>query len=455
MKDLIDRLRAKGVHTLLAQFTDMHGVARGKLVPLSHVDELLTDGASFTGATIDGSGLPRTGSRSDYLARGNASTAMALPWMPGVARVVCDGYVNGQPFDACPRQVLKRAMARLQERGWHLRTGIEPEFVLLRKSEQGRWQAAETCVGNDNTTFDLKSLTRQHAFLQALQSTLEQCGLDVQQIDHGDARAQYELNFGFDEAVVSADQLMLLRQAASALAEERGLVASMMPKPFADQPGSGMHLHVSLWSGWNAKRPDNAHNVFVQHRTDGSVNREQMLSPLGEQFVAGVLAHAPALTALAAPTVNSYKRLHAGDAVSGSHWAPGFIAQGPNNRTAAVRTRHGRFEWRVPDASANPYLVTATLIAAGLDGIDRKLEAAPECTEDLYDLNPSQAAQRGYKLLPRTLDEALDALAADEVVRMALGETLSHEFIAAKRAESAAFSRHVSDWEMQRYAAAL
>ena len=142
MKDLIERLRAGGVHTLLAQFTDIHGVAKGKLVPLAHLDDLLTDGAGFAGPSIAGTGLPRTGPRAEYFARGNASTTTALPWMPGVARIVCDGFVDGQPFDACPRQVLKRAVARLAERGWHLRTGIEPEFFLLRRDGQ-RWLPAD------------------------------------------------------------------------------------------------------------------------------------------------------------------------------------------------------------------------------------------------------------------------------------------------------------------------
>jgi glutamine synthetase len=143
MKDLLERLRGAGVHTLLAQFTDLHGAARGKLVPIAHFDDLLTEGVGFAGIAIAGSGLPRVGARADYVARGNASTVTPLPWLPGVARVVCDGFVNGQPFDACPRQVLKRAMARLEERGWHLRTGIEPEFFLLQR-DGDRWFPADT-----------------------------------------------------------------------------------------------------------------------------------------------------------------------------------------------------------------------------------------------------------------------------------------------------------------------
>ncbi len=454
MKDLIERLRAAGVHTLLAQFTDVHGVAKGKLVPLNHFDELLTDGVGFAGPSIAGTGLPRIGPRAEYYARGNASTVTALPWMPGVARVVCDGFVNGQPFDACPRQVLKRAMARLAERGWHLRTGIEPEFFLLRR-EGERFVPADAHDQLDKPSYDLKSLSRQRDFLHALHSALEQSGLDVLQLDHEDAHGQYEVNFGFDEALASADHLMLFKLAAQALAESHGLVFSMMPKPFHNQPGSGMHFHVSLWSGWNPKRPDNAMCVFVPHRSDGSADREGTLSAVGRQFIAGVLAHSAALTALVAPTVNSYKRLRVGESLSGTSWAPAFVAHGPNNRTAALRTLHGRFEWRVPDSSANPYLATAALIAAGLDGVDRKLEPPEECTEDLFDMPLAEVRARGIPLLPQSLGEALDALAADELICTALGDTLAHQFLRLKRAEMAEYDRQVSDWEMQRYAAAF
>jgi glutamine synthetase len=454
MKDLIERLRAAGVHTLLAQFTDIFGVAKGKLVPLTQFDELLTEGVGFAGPSIAGTGLPRIGPRAEYYARGNASTVTVLPWMPGVARVVCDGFVSGQPFDACPRQALRRGVARLAERGWHLRTGIEPEFFLLRRQGE-RWVPADELDRLDKPSYDIRSLTRQSEFLHALQDTLVKCGLDVLQLDHEDAHGQYEVNFDFDEALASADHLMLFKLAAQALAEQHGMVFSMMPKPFHNQPGSGMHFHVSLWSGWNPKRPDNAQCLFVPHRHDGSVDHEGTLSPLGRHFIAGVLAHAAALTALAAPTVNSYKRLGVGESLSGTSWAPAYATQGPNNRTTALRTLHGRFEWRVPDAATNPYLATAALIAAGLDGIDRKLEPTADCTDDLFDLPLAQVRARGIALLPQSLGQALDALAADDLVCTALGETLVHEFLRLKHAELAAYERHVSDWEMQRYAAAF
>ncbi len=452
MKDLRERLAAKGVHTLIAQFTDIHGVARGKFVPLAHLDDLLTDGAGFSGRSIAGSGLPRCGPRSAYWGRGAASTATALPWLPGYARIVCDGFVDGEAFDACPRQVLRRQVARLAAKGWHLRTGIEPEFFLL-KQQAGRWQPADDADRNEQPGYDLKALPRQRDFLQALQHALEACGLDVLQFDHEDGNGQFEINFGFDEVLCSADHVMLFKMAAHALAEAHGMVFSMMPKPFADQPGSGMHMNVSLWAGPVLDRQGNARNLFLPHRPDGALDSSTLLSPLGRQFAAGVLAHSAALCALAAPTVNSYKRLNLGDPARGTACAPMFVAHGDNNRTALLRSLHGRFEWRLPDASCNPYLASAALIAAGLDGVERELELPPGVDDDLYALSPQQVQQRGLATLPQHLDEALDALAADAVVAGALGETLTGQFIELKQAEHAAHAHHVSDWELQRYVA--
>lgn len=441
MNDLRQRLQDAGVHTLLVQFTDLLGCAKGKLVPLAHLHDVLGTGAGFAGPSIVGTGLPRTGPRSEYYARGDASTVQPLPWMPGVARIVGDGFVDLQPFDACPRQVLRRALARLAERGWQLQTGIEPEFFLLRRDAQGHWRPADPLDRLDKPSYDLQSLPRQLGFLHELHQALAACDLDVQQMDHEDAHGQYEVNFAHGDALLSCDRLMLFKLAAQALAEARGMVFSMMPKPFADQPGSGLHFHVSLWQGGSG--------VFDAAPGAGP------LSLLGRQFVAGVLAHAPALCALAAPTVNSYKRLTVGSSLSGTTWAPAYVAHGPNNRTALVRTLPGRFEWRLPDASANPYLATAGLIAAGLDGIDRQLDPGPDCHEDLFQLSLDQISERGLTVLPQSLGEALDALQADAVITGALGGTLTTELLRLQRAAYTAYARHVSDWELDRYARAF
>lgn len=445
MKELRDTLSSHGVHTLIAQFTDIHGVAKGKFVPLAHLDGLLQEGVGFAGPSIWGTGLPRTGPRSEYYGRGDAETARALPWMPGYARIVCDGFVAGEPFDACPRQVLRRQVARLAELGWTMRTGIEPEFFLLRRTASGM-AAADADDALDKPSYDLKALPRQRDFLKQLSDGLTACGLDVFQIDHEDAHGQYELNFHHADALASADHLMLFKMAAHALAEQHGSVFSMMPKPFANQPGSGMHFHVSMWKDQGGSG-EKASCVFDE--------RGRNLSTTAMHFIAGVLHHSAALCALAAPTVNSYKRLVVGESLSGTSWAPAYVAHGPNNRTALVRTLGGRFEWRLPDASANPYLATAGLIAAGLDGIQRQLDPAPACTDDLFKLTLAEIRARGIAVLPQSLGEAVDALAGDEVICTALGDTLSGEFVRLKRDEWTEYARHVSDWEMTRYAAAF
>ncbi|MBL8331257.1 MAG: type III glutamate--ammonia ligase [Rubrivivax sp.] len=446
-EELRQRLQAAGVHSLLVQFADVHGTAKGKLVPLEHLADVIRIGAGFAGPSIWGTGLPRTGPRSEYYARGDAQTAQPLPWMPGVARIVGDGFVDGQPFEACPRQVLRRATARLAARGWTLRTGIEPEFFLLKRSGD-RWQPADERDRLDKPSYDLKSLARQTGFLHALQAALKAAGLDVLQLDHEDAQGQYEVNFAHDEALRSADHLMLFKLAAHALAEAHGCVFSMMPKPFADQPGSGLHFHVSLWEG--------ARCLFDGFDSAAAPAGAPGDAPaLGRHFIAGVLAHAPALSALAAPTVNSYKRLTVGESLSGTTWAPAYVAHGPNNRTALVRSLPGRFEWRLPDASANPYLATAALIAAGLDGIDRRLDPGPACVDDLFEWPLSRIHAAGIGVLPQSLAQALDALEADEVIRSALGATLSTEFLRLKRDEWLAWQRHVSGWEWERYVTAF
>ena len=429
--ELRERLSAQGVHTLLVQFTDVHGVAKGKLVPLAHLQQVLDTGAGFAGPSIWGTGLPRTGPRSEYYARGDATTAGILSWLQGVARIVGDGYVDGQPFDACPRQVLRRALSALAERGLRLMTGIEPEFFLLKR-HGGGWVPADDLDRLDKPSYDLKALPRQAGFLHALHQALAAAGLDVLQLDHEDAHGQYEVNFVHDDALASCDHLMLFKLAAHALAEARGMVFSMMPKPFANPPGSGMHLHVSLWRG-------------------ARVAEDEVLAA----FIGGVLAHSAALAAVAAPTVNSYKRLVVGESLSGTSWAPAYVAHGPNNRTALVRTLPGRFEWRLPDAAANPYLATAAMVAAGIDGIDRGLSPGPATAEDLFALPLAEIRRRGIAVLPQSLQEAVDALEADDCLRACLGAELSREFVRLKRDEALQHARHVSGWELDRYAAAF
>ncbi len=434
--DLLKSLQQAGVHSIFAQFTDMHGTAKGKLLPLNQLPQLLEPGAGFAGPSIWGTGLPRTGARSEYYGRADLATLQVLPWMPGYARVVLNGYVAGEAFAGCPRQVLRRQVARLAERGWVLNAGLEPEFFLLEKSPSG--YDAEPDDRLPKPSYDAKSLLRQRHFIEALTSALNACGLDVFQIDHEDANGQYEINYHYADALKAADRLMLFKIAAHDIAQEYGMLFSMMPKPFADRPGSGLHFHLSI--------NDRDGHALMAGQDDG---RGLGLSALAYGFLGGLLHHAPALTALCAPTVNSYKRLLCAESLSGTSWAPSTIAYGDNNRTTVARVVYQRIEWRLPDSSANPYLALAGVIAAGLDGIDRGLDPGDPVNLDVYQMSAAERAK--LALLPQNLGAACHALAQDTILAQALGAEWVGEFTRLKQAEWAEYSQQVTQWERDRY----
>ena len=435
-------LAAKGVRFVFAQFTDIHGAAKGKLIPLAHLDDIVSPGAGFSGPSIWGTGLPRTGPRSEYYGRADLSTLKVMPWLPGYARVALDGHVAGAPFDACPRQVLRKQVERLTQRGWTLNAGLEPEFFLLQKGADG--YDAEPADTLEKPSYDTRSLLRRRGFIEKLTTSLDQCGLGVFQVDHEDATGQFEVNYKYADALRAADNFMLFKMAAQHIAEEEGMLFSMMPKPFADRPGSGLHFHLSLANV--AGKP-----LFALGEEKEQGGRDLGLSSLAYHFMAGLLHHAPALTALCAPTVNSYKRLMCGQSLSGTSWAPAFIGYGDNNRTTVARVVYQRIEWRLPDSSANPYLALAGVIAAGLDGIDQAMEAAQPVNQDVYELSDAARAELGLKLLPQNLGEAAAALKADTVLAAALGADIVNEFVALKSAEWIEYSQHVSAWETRRY----
>lgn len=435
----IAALRAQGIHSVLATFTDLLGAPKGKLVPLDRLANAVEVGAGFSGPSIAGTGLPRMGARSEYMGRVRPESLRALPFMPGVAHAVCDGFAGGEPLDTCSRQLLQRQLARLRERGWTLWVGIEPEFFLLRRDAQGRWAVADGDDRLAKPSYDLQAMGRNFGFLDGMRQTLDALGFQLEQIDHEDASGQYEINYRHDEALAAADRYQLFKLAAQALAQQHGMVFSTMPKPLSQAPGSGLHFHLSLTDGQGRA---------VMAEPAGALG----LSETGHRFAAGLLHHADALAALCAPTVNSYKRLAASRSASGTTWSPVWKAIGDNNRTCLVRGVAGRIEWRLPDPSCNVYAALAATLAAGLDGIDLALPAAEPCADDLYERHA-----RGESLparLPRDLLAALDALAEDTTLREAVGPAFCTQFLALKHEEWAAWSQQVSDWELQRYAAA-
>lgn len=437
LEERAQALRAQGIHSVLATFTDLHGVPKGKLVPLEGLPEAVATGAGFAGPSIWGTGLPRMGARSEYYGRVVPQSLRPLPFMPGVAHAVCDGFAGGEPLDTCSRQLLLRQTGRLRERGWTLWVGIEPEFFLLRRGADGRWGVADGEDRLDKPSYDLKAILRNQGFLDDMRRQLGALGFELQQMDHEDATGQYEINYRFDDALAAADRYQLFKLTAHAVAQQHGSVFSCMPKPLAGAPGSGLHFHLSL---------TDAQGRAVMADATGPMG----LSAAGLQFAAGLLEHADALAALCAPTVNSYKRLAVSESASGTTWSPVWKAVGDNNRTCVLRSVAGRLEWRLPDPSCNVYAALAATLAAGLDGIDRELPAPAVCDEDLY-----QRHARGEPMpprLPRDLHDALAALRADAILCDDLGPAFCEQFLQLKRAEWDAYAGQVSDWELERYA---
>jgi glutamine synthetase len=423
---------------VLAQFVDIHGSAKAKCVPVDHFEDLLTTGAGFAGFAIWGLGMGPHG--PEYTAVGDLSTLKLVPWMPGYARITCDGHVLGKPYEYCPRVALRAQLNRLDALGWTMYTGIEPEFMLLERRPNGGFAPFDATDTLDKPCYDYKGLARGSEYLGKLVSALQTAGLDVYQIDHEDANGQFEVNFAYRDCMSSSDNYTLFKMAASEIAHSMGMVCTFMPKPFSNRAGTGSHFHISIGDG-------KTKNLF---HDDGDP-QGMGLSKLGYHFLAGILEHARGLTALAAPSINSYKRLVVGRSLSGATWAPAYVTYGDNNRTAMVRIPYGRLELRLPDGSCNPYFVTAGIIAAGLDGVNRKLEPGKPNNTNLYELTPEEVLAQGIPILPQSLNEAIDAFAADKVLRDAIGENLAREFIKLKRMEWIEYSRHVSAWETDRY----
>ena len=344
---------------ILAQFVDIHGVAKTKSVPASCLESIVTDGAGFAGFAIWGMGMePHS---ADYMAKADLTTLSVIPWQPGYARVACTGYVNDEPYEYDTRYIMEKQIERLSEKGWTLNTGIEPEFSLLKRDEKGHLMPFDETDALDKPCYDYKGLSRSRAFLEKFVDSLQQVGFDVYQIDHEDANGQFEINYTYSDAKTSADRITFVRMAGSEIANEMGMICSFMPKPNANRTGNGFHFHLSITDA-------DGKNLFMDKTDTNNLG----LSELAYHFLGGLMHHAKALCAFAAPTVNSYKRLVVGRSLSGATWAPAFISYGDNNRSAMVRIPYGRLEFRLPDTGCNPYLVTAAIIAAGLDGVAKK-----------------------------------------------------------------------------------
>lgn len=430
-----------GVKYALASYVDIHGISKAKAVPLAHFAQMMAGSELFTGAALDG--IPQDVSDEEVSARPDPATATVLPWNPEVVWMASDLYLKGAPFDACCRSILKSVLAQAAALGFTFNLGIETEFYVLREDEYGGFVPVSERDTLAKPCYDVGGLLDNYGMIDELVSHMNRFGWDVYSFDHEDGNGQFETDFGYSDALTMADRFIFFRLMAKELAHRRGYLATFMPKPFANRTGSGAHYNISL-----ADR-QTGENRFV----DPDDRRGCGLSKLGYQFIAGILRHAPAICAVIAPTVNSYKRLIARGSMSGSTWAPIYIGYGNNNRTNMLRIPlgGGRIECRAADMANNPYLGAAMILAAGLEGIHTELDPGEPCRENMYRYSQEEIRVRGIRTLPRTLGEAIDAFEVDPLSERVMGPLMYKTYIDFKRGEWEEYHTHVSDWELRRY----
>jgi glutamine synthetase len=437
-------VRDTGVQFLFAQFVDMHGKPNAKLVPATHLDDLFSDGAGFAGFAAGDIG--QRPNDPDLAAIPDPASFTPLPWRPSVARMACDIQVEGKPWPYDPRTILRNQIERARELGYEFKIGAELEYFLLRRAEDGTLELADSQDTLDQPCYDMRALTRNLDFVSDVATNLTALGWDNYATDHEDANGQFEQNFEFSDALTTCDRSIFFRYMVESMAQERGLLATFMPKPFGHLTGNGCHFHMSLWR--------DGVNVFAADPADDP--NGMGLSTDAYHFVGGLKAHARAYIALTAPTVNSYKRLVVGSR-SGSAWAPVYISYGHNNRTQMLRIPGpGRIEDRTVDGSCNPYLAATAILASGLDGIERRLDAGASTSDlNLHDVTPQQRKDLGIEMLPANLLDATRALEQDDVLRAALGrcerEDYIDYFVRIKQAEWEEAHAQVTDWEIKRY----
>jgi glutamine synthetase len=396
---------------------------------------LETEGVGFAGYAAGA--LGQRPSDPDLIAIPDAASYTSLSFLrPGLAMVHCDLYVDGRPWPFAPRIILRAVLDRLAERGLTAQVGAEAEYFLVRRDAAGRLAVADDRDRSAQPCYDARDLTRMYEHLTEVSAAVNSLGWSNYANDHEDGNGQFEQNFTHAPPLTTADRLVAFRYLVQVLAEQRGMTATFMPKPFTERTGTGLHMHMSLWRDGEPLFPDNADP------------RGLGLSEMAYSFIGGLLDHAPALLAVVAPTVNSYKRTMASAPASGATWAPSSATYGGNDRTHMIRVPDGdRVEVRACDGSANPYLAMAALLTAGLDGIDRCLD-------------PGDRGGSGSPL-PPTLLHAVDGLAANDVVSGCLdaaagpAHQVAEYYREVKRAEFMSWHAQVSDWETDRYLTAF
>ncbi len=420
--DLAEVAEKQGIKYFLISYTDLFGSQRAKLVPASAIRGMQKAGAGFAGFAT---WLDMSPADPDLFAKPDPESMIQLPWKPEVAWLAADLWMGGKPVEASPRNALKTQIARLAEQGLQMKTGVECEFFLITPDGSG---IADTADSQVKPCYDQLALMRRYDVITEICDAMLVLGWKPYQNDHEDANGQFEMNWEYDDALLTADRQAFFKYMVKSIAEMHGLRATFMPKPFVHLTGNGCHMHVSLWKGDK--------NAFVDEGNG--------LSELGLHFIGGIIHSADAMAAMTNPTVNSYKRINAPRTISGATWAPNSVTWTGNNRTHMIRVpEDDRFELRLADGAANPYLLAASTLAAGLDGIANKRDPGPRLDINMY---TEGHAVENAKKLPLNLLDALRALEDSQVFKDALG-TLVPAYLKLKHSEWNDYARHLTQWE--------
>jgi len=425
--NLADYAKKNGVKYFMVSYTDLFGGQRAKLVPAQAIAGMQKDGAGFAGFAT---WLDMTPAHPDMLAVPDPDSVIQLPWKPEIAWVASDCIMEGAAVQQTPRATLKRLIADAASDGLHVKTGVEAEFFLISPDGNTISDASDTA---SKPCYDQQAILRRYDVIAEICDHMIALGWGPYQNDHEDANGQFEMNWEFDDALATADKHSFFKFMVRSIAEKHGLRATFMPKPFPGLTGNGCHAHISVWDKAGKT------NVFADDAM------ELGLSAKGRSFLGGIMKHACAFAAITNPTVNSYKRINAPRTVSGATWSPNTITWTGNNRTHMVRVPGpGRFELRLPDGAANPYLLQAVIIAAGLDGIRSKADPGKRYDIDMYAMGHTV---KGAPKLPLNLLDALREFDKDKALKSALGEEFSAAYLKLKHREWDSYAQHFTQWE--------
>ena len=426
-KDLAAWAKKNGVKYFAISFTDLFGAQRAKLVPSAAIAGMQEEGAGFAGFA---SYLDMTPAHPDMLAVPDPDSVIQLPWKPEVAWVAGDCVMEGQPVEQAPRVTLKRLVSAAADQGMRVKTGVEAEYFLTTPDGSAISDEYDTAA---KPCYDQQAVMRRYDVIAEICDYMGEMGWGPYQNDHEDANGQFEMNFDYDDALATADKHSFFKFLVKSVAEKHGLRATFMPKPFPGLTGNGCHAHISVWNKSGKK------NIFADDKMDLG------LSAKGLNFLGGIVKHAKGMCAITNPTVNSYKRINAPVTSSGATWAPNTVTWTSNNRTHMVRVPGpGRFELRLADGAANPYLLQAVIIAAGLDGVANEMDPGKRHEIDMY---AEGHKVKGAPKLPLNMLDALREFDRDRTLKASLGEETSAAFLKLKHDEWNTYMQHFTEWE--------